>query len=90
MAERKKIVFPFYNNYFTATSIIIYQANILKTLQYLPDEKKPDVIVWHNRQSPIHELKHTGYPYLQFIDAKQFGFRLKEGRCPCCQSAGTG
>jgi len=78
MAERKKIVFPFYNNYFTATSIIIYQANILKTLQYLPDEKKPTVVVWHNRQSPIHELQQTGYPYLQFVDTKQLGFRLKK------------
>src|SRR4249920_2627641 len=78
MANRKKIVFPFYNTYFTATSIIIYQANILRTLNYLPDERKPEIIVWYKRESPLHELKDVGYPYIKFYNIKTTGFRLKK------------
>ena len=78
MANRKKIVFPFYNTYFTATSIIIYQANILRTLKYLPDERKPEIIVWYKRESPLHELKDVRYPYIKFYNIKTTGFRLKK------------
>ena len=76
MANRKKIVFPFYNTYFTATSIIIYQANILRTLKYLPDERKPEIIVWHKRESPSD--KDVGYPYIKFYNIKTNWFRLEK------------
>jgi len=78
MVNRKKIVFPFYNTYFTATSIIIYQANILRTLQYLPDGQKPEIIVWYKPGSPLQELKDVGYPYISYYNVKTIGFRIKK------------
>jgi len=79
MAEkRKSIVFPYYNSYHTSTAIIIYQCNLLRTLNYLPDHQKPSVIVWHTHVSPLQELTDTGYPYLRFINIKHAGFRFKK------------
>lgn len=78
MATRKKIVFPYYNSYYTSTAIIIYQTNILKTLNTLPDDKKPFLYVWHNNLSPLEELKQINYPYIDFINIKTFSFRIKK------------
>ena len=78
MASRKKIVFPYYNSYFTSTAIIIYQTNVLKSLNLLPDQQKPHIYIWHNHQSPLEEIKKIQYPYICFINIKSVPFRLKK------------
>ncbi|MBS1655248.1 MAG: glycosyltransferase [Bacteroidetes bacterium] len=75
-SKRKVILFPFYNNYFTSTAIIIYQTNILRTLNYLADDVKPEIVIWHTNKSPIQEIKDTNYPLLKFINIKSVHFRL--------------
>lgn len=78
MARRKKIVFPYYNSYYTSTAIIIYQTNILKSLNLLDDAIKPEIYIWHTHQSPLHEIKAIQYPYIHYINIKSLGFRIKK------------
>lgn len=88
MAARKKIVFPYYNSYYTSTAIIIYQTNIIKTLNLLPDDVKPHLFIWHNHQSPLQEIKAINYPYITFINIKSFGFRLNKLASTICDKIG--
>lgn len=78
MVKRKKIIFPFFNSYFTSTAIIIYQTNMIRTLMQLPDEKKPELIIWYNKKSPLVEIKKIGYPYIRYTNTTGLRFRLKK------------
>ena len=78
MATRKKIVFPYYNSYYTSTAIIIYQTNILKSLNLLDDAIKPEIYIWHTHQSPLQEIQAIQYPYIHYINIKSLGFRIKK------------
>ena len=78
MASRKKIVFPYYNSYFTSTAIIIYQTNVIRSLNLLPDQQKPHIYIWHNHESPLEEIKKIQYPYISFSNIKSTSFRLKK------------
>jgi glycosyltransferase involved in cell wall biosynthesis len=88
MAARKKIVFPYYNNYYTSTAIIIYQTNIIKTLNLLQDNKKPHLYIWHNHHSPLNEIKAINYPYINFINIKSFNFRIYKLMSAICDKLG--
>jgi hypothetical protein len=88
MAARKKIVFPYYNSYYTSTAIIIYQTNIIKTLNLLDDTIKPHLFIWHNHQSPLHEIEEINYPYITFINIKSFSFRLNKLASTICDKLG--
>ena len=88
MAARKKIVFPYYNSYYTSTAIIIYQTNIIKTLNLLDDAIKPHLFIWHNHQSPLHEIQSIQYPYISYINIKSFDFRLKKLSSKICDLLG--
>lgn len=88
MAARKKIVFPYYNNYYTSTAIIIYQTNIIKTLNLLDDIRKPHLYIWHNYHSPLNEITAINYPYITFINIKSFNFRLHKLTSAICDKLG--
>lgn len=88
MAARKKIVFPYYNSYYTSTAIIIYQTNIIKTLNLLQDDIKPHLYIWHNHQSPLQEIQAINYPYITFINIKSFTFRLNKLASTICDKLG--
>jgi glycosyltransferase involved in cell wall biosynthesis len=78
MASRKTIVIPYYNTYFTATSLIIYVVNVIKTLKLVEDAIRPELIIWHNGKSPLKEITDIDYPYIKFQNIKTTSFRLKK------------
>ena len=78
MVKRKKIVIPFFNSYFTSTAIIIYQTNMIRTLMRLPDDEKPELIIWYNKKSPLEEVEKIGYPYIRLTNTKGLLFRIKK------------
>lgn len=88
MAARKKIVFPYYNSYYTSTAIIIYQTNIIKTLNLMDDNIKPHLFIWHNHLSPLKEIQAINYPYITYINIKSFPFRLKKLCSKICDILG--
>ena len=44
----------------------------------MQDDVKPHLFIWHNHQSPLHEIQAINYPYITFINIKSFAFRLKK------------
>lgn len=48
----------------------IYILNIIRALNFMPDEEKPNLIVYHPIESNVEELQGIGYPYITLFEFK--------------------
>lgn len=64
MVKRKRLGIRFDFSYTTATGAAIFFQNIIRTLNILPDEKKPEVYVFVSPDAPLNDISAIDYPYL--------------------------
>ncbi len=66
MAERKLItlVYQYNDDWIGGT---YYIQNIIRALNLLADEKKPQLLILHDQQSPIDVIQNFNYPYISFL-----------------------
>ena len=66
MVKRKKIglVFSFDNK--TNSGIVNYLFSLIKALNTLADERKPELIIFYSNGSPIEMIKNENYPFISF------------------------
>jgi glycosyltransferase involved in cell wall biosynthesis len=69
MAARKRVGL-FYESYQTFPALVIYIQNIVRVLSGISEERKPTLIIIHVPGAPVHELKETGYSYMEFYELK--------------------
>ncbi len=55
-------------SYEQMSAIPIYMQNIVKALNLLDDDKKPEIVIYYQGAAPIEDVKSIGYPYIEFID----------------------
>ena len=71
MDRRKSILIPTSGSYQNAASMIIYLLNIIKGLNNITaDKNKPNIILYHDNETPIEEFKKINYPYLSYFNFK--------------------
>ncbi len=72
MAERKHItlVYQYNDNWIGGT---YYIHNIIRSLNLLPDEEKPVLLILHDINSNVDVIKNFNYPYISFLP---FDFKL--------------
>jgi glycosyltransferase involved in cell wall biosynthesis len=72
MAERKHItlVYQYNDNWIGGT---YYIHNIIRSLNLLPDEQKPALLILHDINSGIEVIQNFHYPYISFLP---FDFKL--------------
>lgn len=66
MAQRKRIGIFFNSGYDFSMALVIYHLNIIRILNTLTDNIKPELIVIHNDSTPLNEIIGLNYPYLSF------------------------
>jgi glycosyltransferase involved in cell wall biosynthesis len=66
MAERKHItlVYQYNDDWIGGT---YYIQNIIKALNLLADDTKPELLVLHDLNSSVEVIKDFGYPYISFL-----------------------
>ena len=64
MAQRKRLGIRFNFSYTTSTGAAIYFQNIIRSLDILPDERKPQVYVFVSPDAPIDDIRSINYPYM--------------------------
>jgi len=69
MAERKQIalIYDYDLNWIGGTYYIL---NIIRALNFLPDEEKPQLTIFYDRFSSLVDIKKIDYPYITFISIK--------------------
>jgi glycosyltransferase involved in cell wall biosynthesis len=65
MVKRKRIGL-FFESYATLPAFVIYVENIIRTLSLAQDIERPQLIILHLPDSPIHEIKEINYPHIEF------------------------
>ena len=70
MVKRKRLGIRFDFSYTTATGAAIFFQNIIRSLNILPDEKKPDVYVFVSPDAPVDDIRAIDYPYLDILPIK--------------------
>jgi glycosyltransferase involved in cell wall biosynthesis len=65
MVKRKRIGL-FFESYSTLPAFVIYIQNIIRTLNLADDRDKPELVILHLPDSPLHEVKEINYPYISF------------------------
>jgi glycosyltransferase involved in cell wall biosynthesis len=70
--KRLKVGISFFSNYKTWAGGVIYILNIISSLYLLPDELKPELFIYYNRDSPISDIEKIQYPYIKFFEFKQY------------------
>lgn len=71
MDRRKSILIPTSGSYQNAASMIIYLLNIIKGLNNIVDDKnKPNIILYHDNETPIDEFKKINYPHISYFNFK--------------------
>lgn len=70
MAKRKRLGIRFDFSYNTSTGAAIFFQNIIKALCILPDEKKPEVIVFVSPDAPVDDIRNIVYPFLKVLPIK--------------------
>ncbi len=66
MVKRKRIALNYRFNYDFSAGIVIYIQNLIKGFNLLEDQYKPHLIIIYSKDSPIHEMKEIGYPYIEY------------------------
>lgn len=62
---------------------MIYILNLVRALNFLEDDEKPEIIIFHGFQSPVQDLLNIKYPYLKLHQVnsknyfKKIFFRVK-------------
>ncbi len=64
MAQRKRLGIRFNFSYITSTGAAIYFQNIIRSLDILSDEKKPEVYVFVSPDAPFDDIRSINYPYM--------------------------
>lgn len=67
MAKKFRIGLNYFFNNETNSGIVNYIFNIISALNTLPDELKPEVIVFYSDDAPTDYLKSIRYPYIRFL-----------------------
>jgi glycosyltransferase involved in cell wall biosynthesis len=80
MAERKQInILYFHTEQWIAA--VYYICNIIKALDCLPDNKKPQLNVLYGRSSLLEALKALNYPYIEYREQKNSLIKRIINRC---------
>lgn len=71
MDRRKSILIPTSGSYQNATALVIYTQNIIKSLNSIKDDSlKPQIILYHDNETPIDEFKKINYPHIFYFNFK--------------------
>lgn len=66
--KRQQIGFLFIATYEKWAGGAIYIINLVKALNLLPDDRKPELAIFHGFNSPIDDIKSIGYPFIRFYE----------------------
>ncbi|WAC11919.1 glycosyltransferase family 4 protein [Dyadobacter pollutisoli] len=66
---RKKIGLLFLSSYSEWAGGTIYILNLIRALNFLRDDLKPEILLFHGYGSPMNEVRDINYPYIYFHQA---------------------
>jgi glycosyltransferase involved in cell wall biosynthesis len=72
MVRRRTILIPTSGSYKNSASMIIYLLNILKGLKNIKNDNLiPNIILYHDNDTPLDEFKNINYPYINYFNFKK-------------------
>jgi glycosyltransferase involved in cell wall biosynthesis len=71
MATRKVLAIKFYLSYKEATGVVNYFVNLVRALQYLPEDQKPQLLLLHTNSAPVEDVKAIGYPFIEYLNVDE-------------------
>jgi glycosyltransferase involved in cell wall biosynthesis len=66
MAKRKRVGLIFRYSEAVNAGLVNYGLSIINALKYLPDEKKPYLVIFHTDSAPLDKIQSLNYPYIEY------------------------
>jgi glycosyltransferase involved in cell wall biosynthesis len=65
---RRQLGLLFYSSNMAWAGGVIYILNIIRALNLLSDDEKPEILLFHSYASPLREVTDINYPYIKFYE----------------------